>query len=322
MKCSDWLPGRRLAGTACHDSGVLRPFAAYLRVYEPISAFGDPPEPLLLAAVDAAELSRASAGEREHLMWLRSQFAAPPRLLPAELADGKAAPSTTTDVLVLDPKDVPAGKGVKVGPGPLVCPLELRARSAAALSSLLSSAHPALLAGAMGAAADKVDHARAHTADVLNELSIGAMHVLSVTWAIPLPWFTMVDPDQRRLVLGSGINDPAREMSWRVAMSDARSRIAVARELAESVIGEDGPTRVLMDTDRWLASFHPQSAVELDYGGLVQMIDDPTLESDTSAEEVHGVLEALREGDIEELADLFNGLRDYWGELSARERFN
>lgn len=301
---------------------MLRPFAAYLRVYEPLSAFGDPPASLLLAAVEAAQLTRVTAGEREQHMWLKSQLAAPPRVLPAELADGTAAPSGITDVLVLDPKDVPKDKGVKVGPGPLVCPLELRARSAAALVGFLSGAHPALRASVLAATSATVDGVRAHAADVLGDLHNAAMHVLSVTWTVPLPWFTMVDPDQRTLVLGSGPQDPERELSWRVAMSDARNRIAVARELAESVMGEEGPTKVLVDTDRWLAMFHPHSAVELDYGGLVQLLGDPLLESDTSAEEVHGVLDALREGDIEELADLFNGLRDYWGELAARERFN
>lgn len=255
-------------------------------------------------------------------MWLRSQLTVPPRLLPAELADGRPAPSGKTDVLVLQPEDVPASKGVQVGPGPLVCPLELRARSAAALVSFLTGAHPALRSTVLDVNDTTMETVRARAAAALGEVHTAALHVLSVTWTIPLPWFTLVDPAERKLVLGSGMDDPSRELSWRVAMGDARRRVAEARELAESVIGDDGPTQILIDTDRWLAEFHPNSAVELDYGGLVQMIDDPILESDTSAEEVHGVLDALRSGDIEELTALFSGLRDYWGELAARERFN
>ncbi|MQA61880.1 MAG: hypothetical protein GEU86_10365 [Actinophytocola sp.] len=299
-----------------------RPFSAYLRVYEPLSAFGDPLDKRLLAAVEAATLTRATAGEREEQMWLKSQVSTPPRLLPAELADGRAAPSGTTDVLVLQPADVPTGKGVKVGPGPLVCPLELRARSAAALVSFLGDAHPALRNAVLDVNGTSMESIRARAAAALGELHTDALHVLSVTWTIPLPWFTLVDPGERRLVLGTGLADPERELSWRVAMIDARRRVAQARELAENVIGDEGPTKILIDTDHWLAAFHPNSAVELDYGGLVQMIEDPILESDTSAEEVHAVLDALRSGDIEELTDLFTGLRDYWGELAARERFN
>lgn len=298
-----------------------RPIAAYLRVYEPLSAFGDPPDERLLAAVEAARLKRAAAGTREQEMWLKSQLAVPPRLLPAELADGTAAPSTVTDVLVLDPEDVPASKGVVVGPGPLVCPLELRARSAAALVNFLRESHPALRTAVLDAAGTSLEEVRTRTTAALSD-SVAPLHVLSVTWAIPLPWFTLVDPEQRRLVVGSGVDDPARELSWRVAMADARRRVAQARELAEQTIGDQGPTKILVDTDRWLSNFHPNSAVELDYGGLVQVIDDPNLESDSSAEEVHGVLDALRSGNIEELTDLFTGLRDYWGELAAREHSN
>lgn len=301
---------------------MSRPYAAYLRVYEPLEAFGDPPDRRLVAAANAAELTRATVGERERSMWFTSQFANPPRLLPAELANGSAAPSGMTDLLVLNSKDVPTGKGSKVGPGPLVCPLELRARSAAALVSFLSEAHPAVRSLVLDASGATMDTVRTRTTAALREVHTSALHVLSVTWSIPLPWFTIVDPAERRLVLGEGQEDPARELSWRVAMRDARRRVAEARELAESVIGEDGPTRVLIDTDRWLANFHPNSAVELDYGGLVQLIPDSLLESDTSAEEVHGVLDALRSGDVEKLTDLFSGLRDYWGELAARERFN
>ncbi len=295
-------------------------------MYEPLSAFGEPPDDRLLKAVKAAEtgeLTRARAGEREQRRWLTSQFATPPRLLPAELSDGRPAPSGVTDVLVLQAADVPAGKrkGVRVGPGPLVCPLELRARSAAALVSFLDEAHPALRTAVLEVSGGTVESARSRAAAASGSVS-SAMHVLSVAWTIPLPWFTLVDPPERTLVLGSGPGDPERELSWRVAMGDARRRVAQARELAENVIGDQGPTRMLTDTDRWLAMFHPQSAVELDYGGLVQLLDDDTLEADQTAEDVHSILDALDSGDIEQLTDLFQGLRDYGSGLASRERFN
>lgn len=304
---------------------MLRPFAAYLRVYEPLSAFGDPPDERLLKAVDAAkagELTRVSAGQRERAMWLKSQFASPPRLLPAELASGRSAPSGLTDVLVLNPSDVPQGKGVKVGPGPLVCPLELRARSATALINFLEEAHPALRAIVLEPGGGSAERVRSHAVTAIGDLKNSVMHVLSVTWAIPLPWFALVDPAERKIVLGSGLHDPEREVSWRVAMADARRRVDLARDLAESVLGDQAPTRMLIDTDEWLSSFHPDSAVELDYGGLVQLVDDDTLESDTTAEDVHGLLDALRDTDLERLTDLFQDLRDYWSDMAARERFN
>ncbi|HVW44413.1 MAG TPA: hypothetical protein VHC18_23995 [Amycolatopsis sp.] len=297
---------------------MLRPFVAYLRVYEPLSAFGETPSDQLLKAVQTTRLSRATVGEREQRMWLKSQVAVPTRLLPAELANGRAAPSTTTDVLVLDPADVPG----KVGPGPLVCPLELRARSAAALVSFLGDAHPALRAAVLDAGGLTAEKARSRTSAALGSLDKAAVHVLSTTWTVPLPWFALVEPGRRRLRLGSGLTDPDRELSWRVAMPDAMRRAAEARELAESTLGDSGPTQIITETERWLTNFDPGSAIELDYGGLVQLIDDEQLESDSSADEVHKILEALRGGDVERLAELFNNLREYWSDLAAREHLN
>jgi hypothetical protein len=291
-------------------------------VYEPLDSFGDPtPEPLR-HAVDTAQLTRGTVGEREQRMWLKSQLAAPTRLLPAELADGRAAPSTGTDILVLDATEVPVEDGTEIGPGPLVCPLELRARSAAALVSFLGDAHPALRATVLAAGGLSAEAVRSRTSAALAELDNAAVHVLSTTWTVPLPWFALVDPAERKLELGSGRDDPARELSWRAAMPDVQRRVADALELVENTLGDSGPTRILSETARWLENFHPASAIELDYGGLVQLISDPILESDTSAEEVHGILDAMRDGNVEELAELFRDLREYWSELAAREHLN
>lgn len=291
---------------------------AYLRVYEPLSAFGDPPPDQLVKAVEATRLTSATAGEREHLMWLKSQTSTSVRLLPAELTSGRAAPSTATDVLVLDPAEVPG----KTGPGPLVCPLELRARSAAALVGFLGDAPPALRTAVLDAAGISPDKARSRAGAALGDLPKSAVHVLSTTWTVPLPWFALVDPDQRRLELGDSREDPRREVSWRVAMRDARRRVTEARELVGRTLGDSGPARILTETERWLANFDPGSAVELDYGGLVQLIADPVLESDTSAEGVHSILSALRSGNIERLAELFDDLRGYWNAVASREHAN
>src|SRR5207253_237708 len=159
-------------------------------------------------AVKAAPLTRATVGEREQRMWLKSQLAAPTRLLPAELADGRPAPSTNTDVLVLDPAEVPVEGEGKVGPGPLVCPLELRARSAAALVNFLGDAHPALRASVLESGGFTAETVRSHTSTVLAEVGKSAVHVLSTTWTVPLPWFSLIDPAQRRLEIGEGRTDP------------------------------------------------------------------------------------------------------------------
>jgi hypothetical protein len=235
-------------------------------------------------------------------------------MLPGELTNGAPSPRALGDVLVLDPAEVTG----TVADGPLVCPLDIRARSAAALVGFLTTAHPALQAVALTASADNV---REKAARVLSELPGGAVHVVSTTWTVPLPWFTMVDPAHRHMVLATQ-DDPRRQVCWRVAMADARERVTKAHDLAERTMGDQGPTKVLEDTSRWLEHFHSESAVELDYGGLVQLLTDEQLQEDTSAADVNAIVTALEQEDVEEIAARFEKLRDFWGELAIRERFN
>jgi hypothetical protein len=296
---------------------VPRPFVAYLRVYEPLSSFDTTLANLLRAAVETGHLDYAAVGERERLLWLRSQLASPPILLPGELPGGQPSPSALRDVLVLDPAEVPTD-GALVGPGPLVCPLDLRARSAAALIGFLTTASPTLRSAALN---ESLDTVREKATAVLSNLPSGAVHVVSTTWTVPLPWFALVDPDHRHVVMATQ-NDPRRQVCWRIAMRDARRRIGRAHALAERTFGEAGPTKVLADTGRWLGHFHEQAAVELDYGGLVQLLDDEELMEDSSAEDVNAIIEALEAQNVEEVATRFERLRDFWGELAMRERFN
>ena len=298
---------------------VPRPFVAYLRVYEPLSSFDAPLADLLQEAVETGHLEYSAAGVREQTLWLRSQLANPPTLLPGELPGGGPSPSALRDVLVLDPAEVPVeDDGTTVGPGPLVCPLDLRARSAAALVGFIASASPTLRNAAL---TEPLDAVRAKASAVLSDLPSGAVHVVSTTWTVPLPWFALVDPDQRHLVMATR-DDPRRQVCWRIAMSDARRRVSRAHALAERTFGDGGPTKVLQDTGRWLEHFHEHSAVELDYGGLVQLLDDEELMEDSSAEDVNAIIEALEAENVEEVAARFERLREFWSELAVRERFN
>jgi hypothetical protein len=292
---------------------VPRPFVAYLRVYEPLSVLDAPLADQVRRALESGALSRADAGDREREVWLRSQLASPPRLLPGDRSGGKAAPF---DVMTISPAEVPTSEAARVGPGPLVCPLDLRARSAAALVGFLTTSSGPLRDEALAFPADEV---RTRAATVMAELPAGSVHVVSTTWTVPLPWFALVDPDTRRIVLAPQ-NDPERQLSWRVAMADARRRVARALTIVKRSIGEAGPAKILADTGRWLEHFHPHSAVELDYGGLVQLIEDRDLLEDTSAQDVNAIIDALETGDAEEVALRYEKLREFWGELGFRER--
>ncbi|MET9228623.1 hypothetical protein [Lentzea sp. NPDC003310] len=282
-----------------------RPFVAYLRVYEPLSVLDATLASRVEKALADGPIPRSEAGERERELWLRSQLGQ--KLLPGE----------SFDVMTISPAEVPTSEAARVGPGPLVCPLDLRARSAAALVGFLASSPPILQDAALDLSPETV---RARASAVMAELAAGAVHVISTTWTIPLPWFALVDPAQRRVVLASAQDDPERQVSWRVAMADARRRVARALKVVKASLGEDGPAKVLSDTGRWLEHFHPHSAVELDYGGLVQLLGDKDLLEDTSAADVNAIVDALEADDAEEVALRYEALREFWGELARRER--
>ncbi|QFZ23684.1 hypothetical protein [Saccharothrix syringae] len=289
-----------------------RPFVAYLRVYEPLSALDAPLADQVRKALENGVLSRADAGARERELWLRSQLARPRRLLPGERSDGGVAPDAPFDVMTISPAEVPG----ETGPGPLVCPLDLRARSAAALVGFLASSTGPLQDEAVAVEPEAI---KARASAVMAELTGGAVHVISTTWTVPLPWFALVDPDARRIVLAPR-DDPERQVSWRVSMADARARVARAHRVVSRALGEEGPAKVLADTGRWLDHFAPGSAVELDYGGLVQLVEDKDLLEDTSAADVNAIVDALEAGDAEEVALRYERLREFWGELARRER--
>lgn len=291
-----------------------RPFVAYLRVYEPLSAFDSDVADRIQESVQNGQLDYSTVADRERDLWFRSQLSQPPTLLPGELANGQPSARALRDVLVLDPTDVTG----EVGEGPLVCPLDVRARSAAALVGFLTTAHPSLKDVALTARPETV---REKAARVLSELPSGAVHIVSTTWTVPLPWFTLVDPDARHVELATR-EDPRRQVCWRVAMPDARERVSNAHGLAARVLGDQGPTKVLEDTGRWLEHFDETSAVELDYGGLVQLLTDEQIQEDTSAADVQAIVTALEREDVEEIASRFERLRDFWGDLAVQERFN
>nr|WP_218891393.1 hypothetical protein [Actinomycetospora corticicola] len=267
-------------------------------------------------------------GARERDVCLRAQLGVPVRLLPGERADGTASEGPV-DVLLADGADAPAAEEgsptPRFGPTTLVCPLDTRPRAAAALVGFLSTESPVLRTAALHHEESAV---RSRAEAVVAELGEGATHIVSATWTVPLPWFVLVEATDRVLVLAH--DDPAtadgpglrRRCYWRVSMADALARADSAAELLSSTLGEGGPAEVLRDTARWLRHFDAGSVVELDYGGLVQLVDDETLAADTSAEDVTAALDALREGDAEKAMESYRRLRDFWASRAIRERAN
>jgi hypothetical protein len=293
------------------------PYAAYLRVYEPLSAFGEAEARHWSAYAASAERPRrAGALAAEQDGALRRLIALPP----------VAAPQRESRHAY-----VRWSEGVTY-----VCPWQTRLRAWLALARLRLTA-PALLQAAFpagGADAAVGDFARWQGADPSLRVYIQAS-----TWAVPFAWFVPFAADERWLVLGTP-GDPGeggrataagtRTLVYATAMAAARQR--VARALATAAGGQAragaaaaGPgaptvTAAIAEVGRWLEEFHPRAVVELDYGGLVHLLDDAALCADQSVAEVSAAIGALGAGEGELATAMYQRFAARWQAMQALER--
>ena len=184
----------------------------------------------------------------------------------------------------------------------LVCPWRTRVRACEALAEFRSEL-PDELADAFvpRAVADAAEDELEQWRSAHPERHV---HVLSSTWQVPLRWFLLVDPDEREVSPGApggaagapAGTAPAARCSTARAMSRARRRVARALSVLRRTLDEGAVTAGVEDLGRWLEEFHPRSLVELDYGGLVHLLDDAALTEDESARDITVALSALSEG--------------------------
>jgi hypothetical protein len=307
---------------------IMLPCAAYLRVYEPLSAFGPADRArweTYAAAADRPRRADALEAEREEA--LRRVIALPPIVAPAresEHAYVRWADGTT-----------------------YVCPWQTRLRSWLALRKLgATAASPLAEAFAPGPAARAAeDFARWEGEEVVSRV-----YIQSSTWSVPPAWFVPFAPAERWLVLGTpgeregsrpATASATRTLVYATTMAQARRRVARALAAVRRVPGtiqvprrpgdparHRTPTRAdvvrataaLEELGRWLEEFHPHSLVELDYGGLVQLLDDDALRADQSVAEVSAAVSALASREFELAAAMHQRLRARWRQVEAIER--
>jgi hypothetical protein len=303
--------------TPCHDAFVL-PYAAYLRVYEPLSAFPRPEArrwAMYAASPDRPRWAGALAAEQADAL---RRLVSVPQVMAPEWESGDAY--------------VRRADGVTY-----ICPWQTRLRSWLGLARLRVTAPRLWPAATAAGAADAAVSGFARAQDQATSLRV---HIQVRTWSVPPAWFVPFAPDERWLVLGAAGDPgdggrataaPTRTLVYATAMAQARGRVRRAlaafrragAPLTAAILADDAGPRVvneLRQIESWLAEFHPDALVELDYGGLVHLLDDKALRADQSVAEVSAAINALTSGELEMATAMYWRVTGRWRALAALER--
>lgn len=308
----------------CHDAFVL-PYTAYLRVYQPITAFSPREQEYWRAyACSPDRPRRVRAVAAEHAESLRRLAATPPVVAP-EHESGDAYVRRVGDLLY-------------------VCPWQTRLRSWLGFADFRDETparvSEAFVPGPVARAAEAAFEQWRDRGEALRT------QILTSTWTIPIPWFVPFDARERCLVLsagpdrtpgggpgarrtagrgprtGDGDAAPVRTLLYVTEAAQARRRLEHAIAVLRESIGENGVSSAAGRLLDWLSTAHPRSLLELDYGGLVYLLSDDTLSADHSVAEVAGAVTALEEGRSEDVLAAREKLIRRWKAVRSLQHAN
>lgn len=301
-------------------------YAAYLRVYEPVSAFHEPDRSRWASyAASATRPRRRDALMAEQAEAMRRAISAPFVVLPeheSEHAYVRRADGTT-----------------------YICPWQTRLRCLLGYGRMVSSASPLLpgtippddddQAMASGLARLEMDGPRGPRGP---RDPSARLHILGSIWSVPLAWFVPFAAAERWLSLGPGPGRPSaaatasatRALVYTTPLARARRRIArglaTFRNLPPGFEGSvlDPPQAVddLAEVSRWLEEFHPYSLVELDYGGLVHLVSDDMLCGDQSVAEIRAAIDGAARGECELAMAMYMRAHSRWRAFAEFEQAN
>jgi len=283
------------------------PYAAYLRVYQPLVAFTPAERASWAAYAETADRPRrASALHAEHGEAVRRVLGVPPAPVPAQ--------------------ESPNAYLRRVEGVLYVCPWQSRLRSWLAFSRFRGTTPPTLLERFVPPAvaertADDFDRFKRHT-----DSTALRTHIRGSSWHVPISWFVPFDGDERWLVIdgdqGKGGTTTTRNLIYVTSMAHARRRSARALQVIRRQVGEISVTAEVEDVARWLEEFHPHSLVELDYGGIVNLMDDEGLRADESVAELAAALTGLEKGEEELAFAMYQRVILRWRSIQLLESAN
>lgn len=286
------------------------PYAAELRVYEPLAAFDVDERRQWQQYAQAPAVPTGLAGSRRE------------RIL------GLVAAARPTPAV---PRSGDAGEHAAVlrgEAGLLVCPLRTELRCWQAATETRAKLPPEVARVVLPD--EEVALAVQEHERWLAEHPARRSHVQQHRWTVPVRWFLLFDREERRLQLGPRTIDYDRELAaattrslvYRTAMAQARRRVARGLQVLRKALPE-GPAVTSVETlGRWLEEFHPRSLVELDYGGLVDLCADVQLREDDSVADVMEAISALGRGDTKAAMIAYERVTDRWRAAQSVESAN
>ena len=260
--------------------------AAELRVYQPLQAFA--PE--------------------EQARWERFIVEGVPRPLRPRYRDRP----TSVGLGFLEPSGED-GASIKVVEGAyFVCPWRTRLR---VLAGLLAFRQAVPFDGAeafVTAAEERRASRELRRLRRRNPFEIAT--IMQSPWHVPVRWFVLFEDEERRL----------RDVDGRYRLSYLTTTKRAVRRLERAIPilrgSELGPiAELVLDLHQWLSRFDVRSLLELDYGGLCDLVTWDELDDDHSAREVQGALTALAAGEFPRTAELYQAALSRSAEYRGRE---
>jgi hypothetical protein len=221
----------------------------------------------------------------------------------------------------------------------LICPLRTELRCWRAATELAALLPADMLTSVLPEA--EVEFAAHQHERWLADNPQSQAHVLTSRWVVPVRWFLLMRPNERRLQLGGSASgrgqvpggsaeaaeawagsssaptavpttELGRSLVYRAAMADARRRLARALAVLRRAFDAGAVVEAVESLGRWLEEFHPRSVVELDYGGLVDLRSDEELRADDSAGDLAAALAAVGAGDMQTATEAYDRVIERW----------
>jgi hypothetical protein len=267
--------------------GAARPFpyVSYLRVYEPLDAFSDAQQLMIL---EQRARERALTETLEHEQSLR-------RILRS-VSD--PFPHHEPDLVRVT--HFPALSG---STAPYYCPNQLAVRTTLAAESLDQSLRGPLIDVLVPEAAREAHQARLDP-DTFAD-TVAKLHTRSATWGVPFAWFVLIHEDD----LTEVVEDDGRVTTVRISARIGDCIDRGRRSVAQLAIG--APEMDLLDelTEivEWLEVFRRDAVVEVDYGPVADRVFP-----DDSPMDVRLGIESLAEADMMGAAASYRRLASRW----------